>query len=364
MKTIFYTSLIIQFILIILPPRETSYSKFYSLGIERFDAGHYSKAINNFTAAKISKNITDEQKKEINNMIIISNTCDSLLQRAEYEYENENFFDAKFYYEKILYYNPTDEKCKKKVKFCKLKHNVYENMIGIEGGKFIMGTKYQSHKLDNEEHVVSISKFYMDKYEVTNREYLKFLSRVSLKVVHKYIDYSDENSKIKYTGLYFFIESGFEDYPVVEVSWYGADAYAKSLGKRLPTEAEWEFAARGGNLNNNYIYSGSNDFEEVANCKSENRENANCYSVGTKKPNQLGLFDMSGNVWEWCDDWYFKSFYVLSPFLNPRVENDSDSKVLRGGGYTSTSEKNQVFFRNFDAPDAKHKTYGFRCVKN
>ena len=350
-------------LLVMLPPLETSYNKFFASGMERFNSGEYIEAKENFDAAKIGKNLSDKQTKDINNMIAVCLACDSLMEIAEDKYDNEEYKMASVFYNKILNYNSSDDDCKKKVELCDLKYDPFEKMIKVDGGSYIMGAMEHGHKDDNSEHEVTVYTFYMDKCEITNSEYIVFLKAIASREVLRYIDIEDDECKIKKNGNNFVIIDGFENYPVVKVSWYGADAYAKYMGKRLPTEAEWEYAARGGKYEKSYKYSGSNFIEDVANCKLGNND-VKCCLVGSKKPNELGIYDMTGNVWEWCEDWYSQNYYIYSPSINPQFINDTDKKVIRGGGYTATPAHSQVSYRGLDRPAARQKSYGFRCVRD
>lgn len=349
-------------ILVMLSPSSKNYDKFYSSGMERFNEGSYIQAKNNFVAAKIEK-LSEKQTEDIDNMIVTCLICDSLLEIADNKYGNEEYRIASVYYNKILDYNTEDDECRSQIKFCERKYDPLESMAFVMGGDFIMGTLEYGFNEDNDEHVVNLGSFYIDRYEVTNTEFLYFIETVEEKDVLRFIDLEDDECKIKRDGNRFYVVDGYENYPVVKVNWYGADAYAKSVGKRLPTEAEWEYAAGGGKYRKNYKYSGSNFVEEVANCKID-LNNIGCSPVGSKKPNELGIYDMTGNVWEWCEDWYSENYYLYSPFTNPIFINDTDSRVIRGGGYTATPERSKITHRNMDKPTAQQKSYGFRCVKD
>ena len=152
----------------------------------------------------------------------------------------------------------------------------------------------------------------MDKTEVTQAEYRKVMGKNLSKF------------------------SGCDDCPVERVSWHDANEYAKKVGKRLPTEAEWEYAARGGNKSKGYKYAGSKSIGSVAWYSSNS--GSKTHSVGQKQPNELGIYDMSGNVWEWCSDRYSDSYYRTSPKMIPKVQILAPSAFFAAAaGATSTS---------------------------
>ena len=152
------------------------------------------------------------------------------------------------------------------------------------------------------------------------------------------------------------------------VSWNDTQDFIQKLNQqtgkkfRLPTEAEWEFAAKGGNQSKGYTYSGSNDLEKVA-WYGKNSE-GKTHEVGGKQANELGLYDMSGNVWEWCQDGYDKSYYENSPETNPKGVESSASRVLRGGswGFNDASYC-RVAFRNGNSPASRYGSYGLRLAQ-
>jgi formylglycine-generating enzyme required for sulfatase activity len=154
--------------------------------------------------------------------------------------------------------------------------------------------------------------------------------------------------------------SGCDDCPVEKVSWHDANAYAQKVGKRLPTEAEWEYAARGGNKSKGYTYSGGNNLDAVGWYNDNSRSKT--HPVAQKQPNELGLYDMSGNVWEWCSDWYDKGYYSRSPQNDPQGPNSGKYRVLRGGRWNFSDYLCRVAARLRYYPDRRDSYSGFRLV--
>ena len=210
-------------------------------------------------------------------------------------------------------------------------------MVYVAGGTFQMG----SNSGDSDEkpvHTVTVSSFYMDKTEVTQAEYRKVMGKNLSKF------------------------SGCDDCPVERVSWHDANEYAKKVGKRLPTEAEWEYAARGGNKSKGYKYAGSKSIGSVAWYSSNS--GSKTHSVGQKQPNELGIYDMSGNVWEWCSDRYSDSYYRSSPKNDPQGPNSGSGRVLRGGSWYYVDDYCRVAGRYWDDLGYWDNSVGFRCVSS
>jgi len=255
------------------------------------------------------------------------------------------------------------------------KRIVYRNdarMILIPAGKFDMGTHLNVvDKSDNQPvHTVYVSSFYIDKYAVTNAQYCKFVLATGYKEPKGAIY---ENDEWKY-GFEPWKYSRFNapNQPVVCVTWYDALEYAKWAGKRLPTEAEWEKAARGGLENTSYPWGDSIDSSK-ANYKTNDIQKTT--PVGKYPPNGNGLYDMAGNVYEWCLDEYEKGFYAKSPNSDPiagsklsnvikEFKSIKTDRVLRGGSWRSSWHYLHVANRAHKAPTYSSYYAGFRCVTN
>ncbi len=235
------------------------------------------------------------------------------------------------------------------------------NMILVEGGSFEMGNPAG----DGDEkivHTVTLSSYYIDKYEVTNQQFCDFLNEKGNQVEAgvKWLEIDDEDCLIELVDGKFKPKAGWVNTPVIEVNWYGAMAYAKWAGKRLPTEAEWEYAARGGSRSRNFKFSGSNNALEVA--WYDANANQQTQAVGTKKPNELGIYDMSGNVWEWCYDWYEEKYYSKSPEQDPKGPGIGKHRILRGGAWVSVDSELRTTLRDYNFPYNCYYLNGFRCV--
>ena len=218
------------------------------------------------------------------------------------------------------------------------------DMMYVKGGTFIMGATSEqgSDAYGNEKptHRVTLSSFYIGKYEVTQALWKAVMG--------------NNPSKMKGDNL-----------PVETVSWNDCQDFIRKMnaltGKnfRLPTEAEWEFAARGGNNSRGYKYAGSNNIGDVA--WYDNNSGSKTHVVGTKSPNELGIYDMSGNVWEWCQDWY--GSYSSASQTNPTGASSGSYRVLRGGSWNYSARDCRSSHRYCCTPVSRgYFSFGLRLV--
>jgi len=217
-------------------------------------------------------------------------------------------------------------------------------MVFVKGGTFQMGwTSEQSDCDANEKpvHTVTVSGFYIGKHEVTQKQWKAIMGN---------------------NPSYF---KGDNLPPVEQVSWDDVQEFLEKLNEktgqhyRLPTEGEWEYAARGGSVSSPTKYTGSNNIDEVAWYGNNGNKT---HPVGTKKPNELSIYDMSGNVWEWCSDWYDKNYYGNSPQYNPQGPSSGSRRVGRGGSCYSRARFCRVANRDYDSPGYRSCILGFRLV--
>ncbi len=213
-----------------------------------------------------------------------------------------------------------------------------EDMAFIPGGEFLMGSN-DGEPDEKPVHKVYLDAYYIDKYEVTNKQYREF---------------------VEATGHREPVYWGEDDHPVVYVRREDAVAYATWAGKRLPTEAEWEKAARGGLVGKKYPWGDNIDSTKA----NYDRNVGHTTPVGTYPPNNYGLYDMAGNVWEWVSDWYDDDYYANSPSKNPQGPNNASFCVRRGGGWGRDAGNLRCANRYYGSPDLTYNNLGFRCVKS
>lgn len=253
-------------------------------------------------------------------------------------------------------------------------------LVYVSGGSFNMGCSIdESYCEENAqpEHEVEVDDFYIGKYEVTNAQFCEFLNDIDANpggsyYGYEYIRIGRDNCKIEYDGERFVVEEKKEDLPVVEVTWFGAKAFCHWAGGRLPTEAEWEYAAGGGLGTEDYLFSGADTISHVAfydGNRYEGGEKDFVYrkgslEVGQKKPNQLGIYDMSGNVWEYCNDWYGEDYYENSPVENPAGPSHGYYRVIRGGSFREDAAECTVHKRKGAIPGYSKSDIGFRLCKD
>jgi formylglycine-generating enzyme required for sulfatase activity len=174
----------------------------------------------------------------------------------------------------------------------------------------------------------------------------------------------DANSgyvRILQSGGQWVPQSGYADHPVMEVSWYGAQAYCQWVGGSLPTEAQWEKAARGPDRRTYPWGEGiSCDLANYAGCVG-GTTTVGSYPRGASP---YGALDLAGNVWEWVLDWYSETFYGISPYENPQGPSTGDYRVLRGGGWDLVDWYLRTSHRSGDNPDATYYSLGFRCARS
>jgi formylglycine-generating enzyme required for sulfatase activity len=237
----------------------------------------------------------------------------------------------------------------------------------VEGGSFSMGSGTGIEPHEKPEHNVSVKSFYLAKYDVTFDDYDR---------------YCDSTKTAKPDDM----KWGRGKRPVIIVSWLDAVAYCNWLSKqdhlqpcyeingkdvtwidtargyRLPTEAEWEYAARGGNKSKRTLYAGAEKPDDVIWYTANSGQQTQ--PIGMKAPNELGLYDMNGNVWQWVWDIYDGSYYQQSPSDNPAGPATGGYRVMRGGAWYNNASYITVSTRQYNTPDFRQNSVGFRLVRN
>lgn len=234
-------------------------------------------------------------------------------------------------------------------------------MILVEGGTFKMGDTFGDGNFNEKPaHDVTLTSFLISKYEVTQKQWTETIGTNSSKFWGDYLPVES----VSWTDAIQFCNSRSELEglkPCYTISGNQVTCDFNANGYRLPTEAEWEYAARGGKNSGNYKYSGSIDSKEVA--WFYNNSNNITHPVGTKKANEIGIYDMSGNVWEFCWDFYSDTYYSLSPLKDPLGPSQGESRSLRGGSWTDDMVFNKVYYRSYYSQRQRGTNVGFRTVR-
>lgn len=221
-------------------------------------------------------------------------------------------------------------------------------MVLVPGDTFTMGCMAAKDKncLEEEKppHPVKVDSFYIAKYDVTQIQWRAIM---------------DTNpSHFRHCG----------DCPAENVSWDDIQKFILKLNSlsgehyRLPTEAEWEYAARGGNQSKGYIFAGNDKLDSIAWCNGTSGDST--HPVGDRLPNELGLYDMTGNVWQWCNDWYDDKYYRISPDKNPQGPDNGQYRVVRGSSYSNLAKYNRVTLRRKLEPYHGDRHGGFRLAES
>jgi sulfatase modifying factor 1 len=260
-----------------------------------------------------------------------------------------------------------------------------EGMVLIKGGTFLMGTN-DGMPYEAPVHEVTINSFWMDEHEVTVAEFSRFVNATG---------YQTDAEELGWSGVFNLKTGEWErvnkadwrhpdgpgspdqNEPVCQVSWSDATAYASWAGKRLPTEAEWEYAARGGLVGKRYAWGDElrPGGKPVANWWQGHFPEQNTGEDGfiqrarvkSFSPNGYGLYDTAGNVWEWCGDWYADDYYLHATRENPTGPERSKERVIRGGSWMCAENfctNYRVAARSHATPDSGLNNLGFRCVRD
>jgi sulfatase modifying factor 1 len=256
------------------------------------------------------------------------------------------------------------------------------DMVLVEGGTFMMGEVRDRDSIcsavERPSHTVTLSSFYINKYDVTVKEFEVFVKETGYKTDAEKIGSSNilrSGTWSKADGVNWTCNGdglkwpeSEKNNPVLHISWNDANKYCHWLSKktgehyRLPTEAEWEFGSRGGNKSKGYKYAGSNTLDSVA--WYIKNSNLSSRPVGQKQPNELGLYDMCGNAWQWCADIFDYSYYVLSPAKNPKGPIIGTLYAVRGGSYLHDAVDCRIAVREGRESAHQSSRHGFRVAKD
>jgi len=354
--------------------RADKFGYFWRQGKQFWAKFAYVDAYNNLLLALNADNMPPEKRDSVQKLYNQAEVYNNLYKNAAelfYSTEKDRYTKAQKLFADIVKRNPADSLTLAMLWACGDYRT--ENMVKVKGDEFMMGSQ-DGGEDERPVHKVTLSDFEISKYEVTNAQYARFLNDFTQH--HKGLDISDSIERfIDLSGAYngefgcgIMVQEGkykakptYENRPCTYVSWYGADAFCRFYGGKLPTEAQWEYAAGGGQLPESLKLSGSLQKYSGTNNADSLYRYANYYNskdgyeytspVGKFLPNALGLYDMSGNVYEWCADWY-KGY----------PGSTGSFRVLRGGSWSNNASGCRVAFRYRINPNDGNYYLGFRLV--
>ncbi len=364
-----------------------AFGYFWKLGKQSFANYDYTQANLQLLLAKEATNKPANMSDSVETLYKKVKPLTEIYQKATAAFCKNNYTEARQYFAQIKELNPTDSLSLFMYYACGDYRT--ENMVKVEGGKFHPFADdysdvnpYKGEVMKNVEW--TLDAYHIGLYEVTNAQYTRFLNEKFTEFkksgradfadsVDLYIDLTgyhlaEMKSGITLENDIYKVVFGYENRPVAWVSWHGAEAFCRFYDIQLPTEAQWEFAARGGlrsqtslrGLTSEYVFAGSDTLDLVG-WYAEN-SGKRTHTCGTKHPNQLGIYDMSGNVWEWCFDWHVQRSKYISK-KNPEGVVYGTYRVIRGGSWCHPSSNISVDTRSSWKPFYRGYDMGFRLVR-
>ncbi len=373
--------------------KSTLWEHFYTQASISMNTCDFSEAAKFYHFARLSPDLPDSNVEQMNSLSNQAESCVKYNKKAIEYYRNFRYKEAKNEYKNIKKLIPDSKIINKRIEYCDNPIFSKDNLVRIKGGSFIMGDcgielpELEKINKDEYPHKVNLSDFYLNKFLTTNEEFAEFVNIFGSNKIQ--IPDGTYEQLLHYD--WFGIEedehiwrpasSEYSKHPVIRVTWYGAKAFCDFWKLDLPTEAQWEYSAR--NRGENILFSWGNDIPSGKNAynfgniadeslvekfpfyqdhlKGYNTGFPVTSPVGSFAPNKLGLFDMSGNAFEWCEDFYHEKFYEGSDnTTNPINTKGSSYRCIRGGNWRYNISFSTVLFRGKGAPAYKSDGIGFR----